>query len=743
MPAGDRAGLDSDASFAQGLATADLSMSGGGTTLEGEGWMESPVRAGVPSTTGDEWEVMPPTPARGLDDQEDAKVDTDEDPDSDIEEEGEPPETADANDDDTVSQAPPASRAAGPSRPKPKRKSGGFMCCAARQPKEAPRRQPMQPSTTSQLAESSDENEDEGEIELDLTVPEDVDGTTLEYTLPNGTVIEVDIPEGLGPGDKFQAFVHMDDMDAGDEDAKALSGSEPEGDEGAQDDTTLAQGDDEAPITDVAAADLWEARHDFLPARATDLALTSGDLVVVTMQDPAKTWWKGFRYDDLDKREGDFPSNYVEPLEEEEIHELLGLEIDDEQLPYDETEQSARLVGWSDGKKVEQVRLRRKPSGFGVAVDERCVVIKLEGGGSAEAAGIRVGDTLRCVDSKPVNSYSEVTALLAAVTDPGATVELDVVRVPEPEPELQAGKPSGPALPNRVISQQQADEMLVASEPRPPAPLSPRSQVIQMQEDEEREVSANLSAKSSKPDQLKDFYSQLKTAKSPPARPSLSSAAPARSFSKEDFNLSETSEEEDLSLSTESDHHASLEHLERLAERTAALQKTREAERQRLIAQVAEMEAATRTKHAEVSKLERKVQQLEHGLSEKERDAGESTSRTRTLERALVAAEASTVEQEEKVTQLSAQLKKQAEDNKALKAKADKLAGQLQSQAASIAVDTEALEAEALQLRDTNRTLEVKCQTLNNRLRESDEGRQREQEKIAAERMSLEVAQEK
>eukprot|EP01047_Picozoa_sp_COSAG01_P139657 COSAG01_NODE_70481_length_258_cov_0.974843_1_plen_86_part_11 len=85
---------------------------------------------------------------------------------------------------------------------------------------------------------------------------------------------------------------------------------------------------------------------------------------------------------------------------------------------------------------------------------------------------------------------------------------------------------------------------------------------------------------------------------------------------------------------------------------------------------------------------------------------------------------------------------KKAEDRKALRAKVEKLAAQLQSQAASVAVDTEALEAEAAELRDTNRTLEVKCQTLNSRVRESEEGRQREQEKIKAERMSLEVAQE-
>lgn len=194
---------------------------------------------------------------------------------------------------------------------------------------------------------------------------------------------------------------------------------------------------------------------------------------------------------------------------------------------------------------------------------------------------------------------------------------------------------------------------------------------------------------------------------------------------------------------TEGDHHASVEHLERLAERTAALQKTREAERQRLVAQVAEMEASTRTKDAEARKLERKVQQLEQGLSEKERHAGESSSRSRSLERALVAAEASTVAQEEKAAELSAQLKSLTEDNKALKAQLDKAAAQAHSYAASMAVDTEALEAEAAELRDTNRTLEVKCQTLNTRLRESEEGRQREQDKIKAERMKLEVAQER
>jgi hypothetical protein len=496
--------------------------------------------------------------------------------------------------------------------------------------------------------------------------------------------------------------------------------------------------------------------HNFVPARATDLALTSGDLVVVTMQDPAKTWWKGFRYDDLDKREGEFPSNYVEPLEEEEVYELLGLGqmSEEEQYSLQEIAQPALLVGWSDGRKVEQIRLRRKPSGFGFAVDENRVVIKLESGGSAAVAGVRIGDSLRCVDSKPVNTYSEVTALLAAVTEPGATIDLDVVRgsEPEPEPQPQPGKIS-----QRVILQQHADERLVASSPPPEEPpLSPRAQVIQMQADEEREVSASLSgsslqsspqadstsaagaSRSPKPAQLQDFYAQLQTAKSTPVR----SSAPARSYSKEDFNLSETSEEEDMSV-TEGDHHASVEHLERLAERTAALQKTREAERQRLVAQVAEMEASTRTKDAEARKLERKVQQLEQGLSEKERHAGESSSRSRSLERALVAAEASTVAQEEKAAELSAQLKSLTEDNKALKAQLDKAAAQAHSYAASMAVDTEALEAEAAELRDTNRTLEVKCQTLNTRLRESEEGRQREQDKIKAERMKLEVAQER
>ena len=60
-----------------------------------------------------------------------------------------------------------------------------------------------------------------------------------------------------------------------------------------------------------------------------------------------------------------------------------------------------------------------------------------------------------------------------------------------------------------------------------------------------------------------------------------------------------------------------------------------------------------------------------------------------------------------------------------------------------MAVDTEAIEAEAAELRDANRALEVRCQTLNARVRETEEGRQREQEKIKAERMSLEVAEER
>ena len=112
------------------------------------------------------------------------------------------------------------------------------MCCAARQPKEPARTQPVQqPTTTSQPVESADEDENEvedevedevknvaeGEIVLDLTVPEDMDGTTVKCTLPDGTEVELEIPEGLKPGDEFQAVVHVDDLDQADTGARDLS----------------------------------------------------------------------------------------------------------------------------------------------------------------------------------------------------------------------------------------------------------------------------------------------------------------------------------------------------------------------------------------------------------------------------------------------------------------------------------------------------------------------------------------
>eukprot|EP01043_Picozoa_sp_COSAG02_P090078 COSAG02_NODE_26977_length_619_cov_90.367308_1_plen_124_part_10 len=113
----------SDASFAQGLATADLSMGGGGgATLEGEGWAESPVRPGAPPTAGDDWEVMPPTPARGETEEAAAEAGDEPDPEPEFDDEGVPPEMSDAADDDVVSEAPPPPRAAAPSRPKPERK---------------------------------------------------------------------------------------------------------------------------------------------------------------------------------------------------------------------------------------------------------------------------------------------------------------------------------------------------------------------------------------------------------------------------------------------------------------------------------------------------------------------------------------------------------------------------------------------------------------------------------------------
>jgi hypothetical protein len=890
----------SDASFAQGLATADLSMEIAfvPSPAKGEGWGESPVWKVSPKPGGgsplvnvpkfelpeeeeeeqpqaarsaddsmaNSWEIMPPTPARGAaaepaDEAEPAEESDPEaeesDPEVEEDDELEPgvsvlqltvpdemnedrtievelpdgnvielevPEGLEPGDefeaevnldmdldgDGVVTQdemaayaaskaAPEPSPAPSPSpspAPRAKRsssKSRGGGCCAARTPKDDSPRKPAQPtiSAASQLSPpNSDEDEDEEEEQegtvLQLTVPEGLESNLMEVELPDGNIIQLEIPEGLEPGDEFEAEVDLDmDLDGdgvitSDEmNARMFPGtkSEEPDTEDVLDDTniTLEPEDDEAVGVGIAATDLWEAVHDFAPARKTDLALTSGDLVVVTNQDPAKSWWKGFLYEDPEKQEGEFPFNYVEPLEEDEVYDLLGLDYadgDEQQELLDDgggggdDEQSVRLVGWSDGKKVEAVRLRRGASGFGMTINKQCVVTKLQSGGSAATAGVQLGDSVRCIDSKPVNTHGEATALLSAVAEPGATVELDLVRgEAEPEPEPRTIAESVP--PARVRSQQQADELAVAASPQPvPAPKSPRAQVMQLQAEEERELEVRTSSASKRQPtttaaaadsppakaaggNLQDFYAQLKTTKSPPVRPAPKAAGGAHAppqrgtFRKADFNLSETSEEEDAHMSTEGDHHASIEELERLAERTAAMQKEREAERQRLLARVSEMEASAREKDAMVSKLERKAKQLEQGLSERERHVGESTSKTQSLEAALVAAEASTVEQEQKVVQVSAQLKKQSEENKALQARLEKMEAQTQAKVTSMAVDTEAIEAEAAELRDANRALEVRCQTLNTRVRETEEGRQREQEKIKAERMSLEVAEER
>jgi hypothetical protein len=209
----------------------------------------------------------------------------------------------------------------------------------------------------------------------------------------------------------------------------------------------------------------------------------------------------------------------------------------------------------------------------------------------------------------------------------------------------------------------QAYELAVAAAPRPvalpprrlPSPAASPSPhpmrrgislrhlgVMQLQSEEEAEVRAS-SASSSSDGDIGDFLGgidseedgevpvQLNTTKSPPVRPgpkAASASLPQRgTYSKEDFNLTDTSEEEEHHLHGHDDHHASIEQLERMAERSAVMKKERHADRQQLLARVSEMEASAREKDAMVSKLERKAQQLEHELAAARQAAAEDVAR--------------------------------------------------------------------------------------------------------------------
>ena len=291
-----------DASFAQGLATADLSMSmefvpspgaaeksGAGAAAGGD-WGESPVwkvnpkggespvsvpkfelpGADADASLGEDnaWEIMPPTPARGVaaiaepaeesepegDDIDDnmtvlrltvpvGKSEGDtmevelpggttlelEIPDgleAGDEFEAEVEAAMDADGDGNITQeeleewnakqadpapvpapVPSPTPAEPPRRSSSKNKSGGGGGCCAAKPKKAPPL-PFRSPVPSPLPEFSEDGDDEDTRFLMLTVPEGLsEGDTMTVDLPNGSTIKHEVPDGLVPGDEIEIEV--------------------------------------------------------------------------------------------------------------------------------------------------------------------------------------------------------------------------------------------------------------------------------------------------------------------------------------------------------------------------------------------------------------------------------------------------------------------------------------------------------------------------------------------------------
>ena len=101
---------------------------------------------------------------------------------------------------------------------------------------------------------------------------------------------------------------HPDQQDEEDEDEKDDETDRADAAaEGASPDSPQQAGEE--------GLDLWQAVHPFSPSRSGDLALSAGELVVVTKGGEADSWWQGYRYDDPEQEVGAFPFNYLEAVE--------------------------------------------------------------------------------------------------------------------------------------------------------------------------------------------------------------------------------------------------------------------------------------------------------------------------------------------------------------------------------------------------------------------------------------------
>eukprot|EP01046_Picozoa_sp_COSAG06_P034265 COSAG06_NODE_3577_length_5163_cov_2.736374_1_plen_660_part_10 len=160
-----------------------------------------------------------------------------------------------------------------------KKKRGGMFCCSARSRDETP-----PPSRASPGATASSRVADE----IDGTM-----GAAEEAQLDSATELASESDEDLllAP-------------------ARCSVDSEQPSDESELDAITPLNVD--RSLGD--RPHVLQAVHHFTPVRKTDLALSIGDLVVVTNSDPSKTWWTGHLQQDPD-RSGDFPFNYVEDID--------------------------------------------------------------------------------------------------------------------------------------------------------------------------------------------------------------------------------------------------------------------------------------------------------------------------------------------------------------------------------------------------------------------------------------------
>jgi hypothetical protein len=181
----------------------------------------------------------------------------------------------------TVPAARPATRR--------KKKRGGIFCCSARSRDETPL-----PSRASPGAAAPSRVVDEIDGTMGAAERAQLDSATL--------VSESDEDLLLAP-------------------ARCSADSEQPSDESELDAIT-------PPDVDRSFSDrphVLQAVHHFTPVRKTDLALSIGDLVVVTNSDPSKTWWTGHLQQDPD-RSGDFPFNYVEDIDDT-VEAQLELEL--------------------------------------------------------------------------------------------------------------------------------------------------------------------------------------------------------------------------------------------------------------------------------------------------------------------------------------------------------------------------------------------------------------------------------